>query len=87
MKKDKDNLDPGKIVSRRDYQEILLAKMAGGDLYANEQRMKLRRADMMLDKLRIAMGEKPMYPVERSNVRQSASREESGQAPAGLQHP
>ena len=87
MKKQDDNLDPGKIISRRDYQEILLARMAGGDLYANELRIKLRRADQMLDKLRIAAGEKPMYPVESSNVRQSASREEAGQAPAGLQHP
>ena len=87
MMQEKDNLDPGEIISRRDYQEILLARMAGGDLYANEQRMKLRRADMLLDKLRIAAGEKPIYPVESSNVRQSASRGEAKQVPAGLQHP
>jgi hypothetical protein len=46
------------VLSRRDYQEILLAKMAGGDLYANEQRMLIRRADIMLDRFR----EKPLYP-------------------------
>lgn len=49
--------DETKILSRRDYQEILLARMAGGDLYANEERMKIRRVDMILDKLR----EKPIY--------------------------
>ena len=46
------------VLSRSDYQEILLAKMAGGDLYANEQRMLIRRADIMLDRFR----EKPLYP-------------------------
>ena len=50
-----------KILSRRDYQEILLARMAGGDLYANEARLKIRRADMLLDKFRIAVGDKPIY--------------------------
>lgn len=49
--------DEDKILSRRDYQEILLARMAGGDLYANEQRLRIRKADMMLDRLR----EKPIY--------------------------
>lgn len=53
------------ILSRRDYQEILLARMAGGDLYANELRLSIRRADMALDKLRIAAGEKPLYPVNK----------------------
>lgn len=53
------------ILSRRDYQEILLARMAGGDLYANELRLSIRRADMALDKLRIACGEKPLYPVNK----------------------
>ena len=48
--------DEDKILSRRDYQEILLARMAGGDLYANEQRLRIRKADMMLDRLR----EKPI---------------------------
>lgn len=52
-------------LSRRDYQEILLARMAGGDLYANEQRLKIRRADMMLDRLRIAMGVSPIYIKKR----------------------
>ena len=54
-------IDETKILSRRDCQEILLARMAGGDLYANEERMKIRRVDMMMDRLRIAMGEKPLY--------------------------
>lgn len=52
---------PKEILSRRDYQEILLARMAGGDLHANELRLSIRRADMALDKLRIACGEKPLY--------------------------
>ena len=69
MRRDKDNPDPGEIISRRDYQEILLARMAGGDLYANEQRMKLRRADMLLDKLRIAAGEKPLYSTGSAEVK------------------
>lgn len=50
----------GEILSRQEYQEILLAKMAGGDLYANETRMKLRRVDKMLDVFRV----KPLYPKE-----------------------
>lgn len=50
------------ILSRRDFQEILLARMAGGDLYANELRMKFRRADQLLDVLRPT----PLYP---GNVR------------------
>ena len=56
---------PKEILSRRDYQEILLARMAGGDLYANELRLSIRRVDMALDKLRIACGEKPLYPVNK----------------------
>lgn len=56
---------PKEILSRRDYQEILLARMAGGDLYANEERMKIRRADMTLDRLRVAMGCKPLYPKQQ----------------------
>ena len=51
------------VLSRRDYQEILLARMAGGDLYANETRLKIRRVDMALDRLRVACGSKPLYPV------------------------
>ena len=50
-----------KILSRRDYQEILLARMAGGDLYANEERLRIRQVDMMLDRLRVALGEKALY--------------------------
>lgn len=53
----KKNLKEWETVSRADYQEILLARMAGGDLYANEVRMKLRKADMLLDYLRA----KPLY--------------------------
>lgn len=48
----------GEVFSRQEYQEILLAKMAGGDLYANETRLKLRKVDMLLDAFR----EKPLYP-------------------------
>ena len=50
-----------KILSRRDYQEILLARMAGGDPYANEERLRIRQVDMMLDRLRVALGEKALY--------------------------
>lgn len=35
--------------------------MAGGDLYANEERLRLRRVDMMLDRLRVACGAKALY--------------------------
>ena len=48
----------GPVYDRWEYQEILLAKMAGGDLYANETRLKLRKLDMMLDVFR----DKPLYP-------------------------
>ena len=34
------------VLSRRDYQEILLARMAGGDLYANEERLRIRQVDI-----------------------------------------
>lgn len=51
------------VLSRRDYQEILLARMAGGDLYANEQRLRVRKVDMLFDKLRVACGEKALYAV------------------------
>lgn len=60
-KRDVGSSIPKEILSRRDYQEILLARMAGGDLYANEIRLKIRRVDMALDKLRIACGDKPLY--------------------------
>lgn len=52
------NIKKEEILSRRDFQEILLARMAGGDLYANELRMKFRRADQLLDVLRPT----PIYP-------------------------
>lgn len=44
-------------VSRSDYQEILLARMAGGDLYASEKLAEIRRADQLFDVFR----EKPLY--------------------------
>lgn len=59
MKKQKE--EKWEAVSRSDYQEMLLARMAGGDLYANEQRLKIRRADMLLDRLRVALGARPLY--------------------------
>ncbi|MBQ8889786.1 MAG: hypothetical protein IJY59_09945 [Bacteroidaceae bacterium] len=40
------------IISRREFQEIILARMAGGDLYANELRLKFRKADELLDVFR-----------------------------------
>ena len=49
------------VLSRRDYQEILLARMAAGDLYANELRLKLREVDKKLDAIRVLFGEKPLY--------------------------
>ena len=52
------NIKKEEILSRRDFQEILLARMAGGDLYANELRMKFRWADQLLDVLRPT----PLYP-------------------------
>ena len=54
------------VLSRRDYQEILLAKLAGGDLYAMETLQKLRKVDMALDRLRIAFGDKPLYKKEEN---------------------
>lgn len=53
------------VLSRRDYQEILLARMAGGDLYANEERLRIRQVDMMLDKLREACGGKILYNTKK----------------------
>ena len=55
-------LNESEVLSRRDYQELLLARMAGGDLYANELRMQIREVDFKLDALRIACGEKAIYP-------------------------
>ena len=53
--------DESNVLSRRDYQELLLARMAGGDLYANEERLRIREVDKKLDKLRVACGENPLY--------------------------
>lgn len=53
--------DENEVLSRGEYQEILLARMAGGDLYANETRLKLRRVDKLLDRFR----EKPLYPKDK----------------------
>lgn len=63
--KRQDNTIEEEPISRSDYQEMLLARMAGGDLYANEMRLKIRRVDMMLDRLRIALGDKPIYTKEK----------------------
>lgn len=57
----KDFPPENEILSRRDYQEILLARMAAGDLYANELRLKLREVDKKLDAIRVLFGEKPLY--------------------------
>lgn len=45
------------VVTRAEYKEILMARMAAGDLYAAEDLKKIRMADMSLDILR----EKPIY--------------------------
>ena len=45
------------VVSRSEYRDILLARMAGGDLYASETLGMVRKADKVLDILR----EKPIY--------------------------
>lgn len=42
----------GEVVSRAEYREILLARMAAGDLYASETLAMVRKADMALDVLR-----------------------------------
>ena len=55
------DIDPKTIISRADLQEIILAKLAGGDLYANEYLQKIREVDKKLDRLRIACGKKPLY--------------------------
>lgn len=59
------------VLSRREYQEMLLAKLAGGDMYAGETLRKLRRVDMALDRIRTAFGDKPLYG-------DSAKQERSG---------
>ena len=59
--------DNTNVLSRHDYQEILLARMAAGDLYANEERMKIRKVDIMLDKFREALGKKALYKKETGN--------------------
>jgi len=58
------------ILTRKEYQEILLARMAAGDLYANETRLKLRKIDKKLDVLR----EKPLYPVSKEESVKKGSR-------------
>lgn len=59
---------PETVLSRRDYQDILLARMAGGDLYANEVRLKIRRLDVMLDRF----SDHPIYP-ENQRMREQAA--------------
>lgn len=60
-------IDEEEVISRRDYQEILLARMAGGDLYANELRMRIREADKKLDRLRVICGGKPLYKTSEDS--------------------
>ena len=55
---------PEVVLSRGEYQEILLAKLAGGDMYANETRLKLRKVDMQLDVFR----EVPLYKRSKWNA-------------------
>lgn len=57
------NIKKEEILSRRDFQEILLARMAGGDLYANELRMKFRKADELFDIFR----DKPLYKNKKTH--------------------
>ena len=47
--------------------------MAGGDLYANEIRLRIREIDMMLDRLRIVCGEKPLYKIFTQTVPDTSS--------------
>ena len=54
----------GEVVSRAEYREILLARMAAGDLYASETLGMVRKADMALDVLR----EKPIYKRNNESV-------------------
>lgn len=56
-------------LSKSDLQEMLLARMAGGDLYAMEEWQKWRSADMMLDRLRI----RPIYASHQTNSNDSES--------------
>lgn len=56
-KKKSSKLDNIEVVSRSEYRNILLARMAAGDLYAAEDLEKIRKVDKLLDKLRT----KPIY--------------------------
>lgn len=51
------------VISRREFQEIILARMAGGDLYANELRLKFRKADELLDAFRTL----PLYQPRKDS--------------------
>lgn len=57
MIENKEDNVPKDVISKSEFQEILLAMMAGGDLYANEIRLKFRRVDMLFDVFR----DKPIY--------------------------
>lgn len=48
----KKNFPDYPIISRGEYREIILARMAGGDLYAAEKLRKIRMIDRALDSLR-----------------------------------
>lgn len=67
----KPDIDHTQVLSRREYQEILLARMAAGDLYANELRMRMRRIDIILDKFR----EKPLYPHLNKTLNNSSKNQ------------
>ena len=56
----KHELKPEKILSRADYRELLLARMAAGDLYAAEDLQRIRTVDMIFEKLK----KKPIYRKE-----------------------
>lgn len=50
------------VVLRSEYRDILLARMAAGDLYASETLSRIRKIDMALDAIR----EKPIYKKNES---------------------
>lgn len=48
--------DTSESVSREEYKEILLAKIAGGDLYANADYLRMREVDRFFFDRRIDVG-------------------------------
>lgn len=57
----REKLDIKEVVSRAEYREILLARMAGGDMDASATLSKIRRIDKALDAMRV----KPIYTNEK----------------------